>query len=68
MTDYKKLIDALLTIQNECEKYDDCEYCPFSTDIPFADNTLPHKCGITAKLPNHWKIKTPSVIRLLESE
>lgn len=68
MTDYKKLSEALQIIKDECRKYDDCEYCPFSTDIPFADNRLPHKCAITAKLPNHWKIKTPIVTRLLESE
>lgn len=68
MTDYKKLSEALQTIQNECRKYNHCEDCPFSTDIPFDDNTLLQRCAITAKLPNHWKIKPFDVIRLIESE
>ena len=30
MTDYKKLSEALQTIQDECLKNRDCEKCPFS--------------------------------------
>ena len=62
MTDYKKLIVALQTIQDECRKYDcGCLKCPLY-------NEDSEECGIRAIPPADWNIKDIDVIRLLESE
>lgn len=46
----KKLIEALHTIQNVCNEYDDdCRKCPLSrVDGPM--------CRVTETTPNAWKI------------
>lgn len=74
MTDYKKLSEALQTIQDECLKNRDCEKCPFSmvkhgnsdewSRIAWAN----YICAIKDETPNGWGIKSFDVIRLLESE
>lgn len=73
MTDYKKLSEALQTIQDECLKNRDCEKCPFSmvkhgnSDMG-AYELANHICAIKANLPSDWQIKPVGFIRLLESE
>jgi hypothetical protein len=68
MTDYKKLSEALQTIQDECLKNRDCEKCPFSmvkhgnSDMG-AYELANHICAIKANLPSAWQIKPVGFIR-----
>ena len=61
MTDYKKLIDALHLIKDECKKHEGCIDCPFYVVKEKS------ACGLGYKNPAAWKIKPSDVIRLLES-
>lgn len=59
MIDYEKLLDALKTIQDECDKHKFCTDCPFF--IQSDDNN----CGILYRSPDNWKLKKVQVIRLI---
>lgn len=59
MADYKKLLNALHTIQDECRLHAICDVCPF-----LSKNNV--TCGVALKAPCDWKIKTDYEIRLLE--
>lgn len=60
MSDYKKLLDALHIIQDECRLHNECDDCPFIDSNKVS-------CGI-AKSPHSWRIKKDRVISLLEDE
>lgn len=59
MSDYKKLLNALHAIQDECRLYHECSDCPFVSKNKVS-------CGLILKLPYKWPIKTSYDIRLLE--
>lgn len=61
MSDYKKLLDALHTIQDECISHRECFDCPFR-----ANNGI--SCELVLQMPDKWPIKTSYDIRLLEDE
>lgn len=64
MTDYKKLVDALHTIQDECKLYVACDDCPL-----YGKNIISSCiCGLHYKTPADWKIKQVDVIQLFEGE
>ena len=58
-TDYKKLLDALKSIRDECAK------CTFCTDCPFYLQVGSVSCGIHYGSPANWKLNSPRVIRLI---
>lgn len=66
MTDYKKLSEALQTLQNECKKHDRCDNCPLSMAGP--EKWPNYICAIRNETPAGWEIKPINLIRLLESE
>lgn len=62
MIDYEKLLDALKTIQDECEKNKVCSDC---TNCPFFIQGEENNCGIISKTPVNWKLNKVHVIRLI---
>lgn len=62
MIDYEKLLDALKTIQDECEKNKVCADC---TDCPFFIQGEENNCGIISSTPVNWKLNKVHVIRLI---
>lgn len=49
MSRRSRLIDAIGLIKDECNRYSDCERCPFYT----LDT---HVCGIRASAPCDWYV------------
>lgn len=62
MRNYKKLVEALNSIKEECTKYGDCINCPFYS------SWTKNSCGLQYKTPEQWKIKDIEFVRLLESD
>ena len=54
----EKIIEALRTIKEICNKQKDCVKCPFSN----ADLD----CKICEESPKYWTLRNPDVIRYFE--
>ena len=52
-----EVIEALITIQKYCNKFEDCNGCRMIDKD--------RKCGIRAKIPMYWKINKDREIKYL---
>lgn len=63
MTDYKKLVEALQTIKDECNSHINCYTCPMG------NTKVTNSCEVVRRTPNNWDIEAPKdIIRLIQNE